>query len=59
MPQSRFDRMKKMMERSKRKIPTQISDHCLGKCDIEIFGIDKEINKPKVYCNGCGRNMGR
>lgn len=59
MPQSRFERMKKMMEDQKKEIPKQISEHCLGKCNVEMFGIDEETKRPKVYCTGCGRNMGR
>lgn len=59
MPQSRFNRMKKMMGKKEIKVPEQISEHCLGKCDIQMFGVDPDTKKPRIYCNGCGRNMGR
>lgn len=57
MPRSRLNKMKEKI--GSKEIPTKISDFCIGECDVEVFGIDEETKRPKVYCNGCGRNMGR
>ncbi|CAG7580632.1 MAG: hypothetical protein SLAVMIC_00503 [uncultured marine phage] len=60
MPQSRFNRLKnKMNQRPEDKeIPKKISDTCLGKCAPDMFGFNED-GSPKIYCHGCGRNLGK
>ena len=62
MPQSRFSKLMKQKQEQERKDnapkpPKKISDFCLGKCDPEVYGM--KDGRPDVYCNGCGRNLGR
>jgi hypothetical protein len=40
------------------EIPQQISEFCLGECDVQVLGRNEESGRPLVYCMGCGRNMG-